>query len=463
MVVAPAWAQARAQARAGREEPDSFLNQQRRIEEDLQAQLEAALPPTDRTSLDYGGWYSFHLFLFDDGVNSSRTFRRNDLRVWTRLTLERGAHEFFARARVSYLDFNTHDSYDGNDDDWEGPTLERGYYQFDLRRALAAYADRTTSGNLQFKIGRDLVTFGTGYALSTPLDHLQLRAELADFQITGLMGRTVGSAEDIDRSRLTTRTRRTFFGVETRYLGLERHEPFAYVLWQADHNHDSFPAPLQGYDYDSFYVGLGGEGELIDNLRYSTEWVYEAGRSYGDRRFAKRDRIRAWAFDAELEYLFDRPGQPRASVEYMFASGDGGRRFSPSDSVGGNRGDFTDTGFNGFGWRDTGLSFAPILSNVHIWRSGAAFFAFEDRRRSSRLELGGDAYLFWKNHRAGAVSDPTAGVQSGYLGWELDFYANWEITHDLAWTARYGLFFPGKAFSDRTTRTFFLVGMTWSF
>ncbi len=446
-----------------REEPEAFLNQQRRLEEDLQRQLDAALPPTDRVGLDYGGWYSFHLFLFDDGADSSRTFRRNDLRVWTRLTLEGGAHEIFARGRVSYLDFNEGDSYDGNENDWEGPNLERGYYQFDLAKAAKAYSDRSLSYNLQFKIGRDLVNFGTGYALSIPLDHVQLRAELADFQITGLIGRTVGSIEDFERSRPTDRTRRAFFGVETRYQGWERHEPFAYVLWQVDHNQDTYPTPLQGYDYDSFYVGLGSEGELVDNLRYSTEWVYEAGRSYGDRRFAKRDRIVAWAFDAELEYLFKTRGKPRASIEYMYASGDQHRLFSPTDSVGGNRSDFTDHGFNGFGWRDTGLAFAPYLSNVHVWRGGGSFFPFENRRRASRLELGGDAYMFWKNHRAAAVSDPTADLHSGYLGWELDFYANWEITHDLAWMAKYGVFFPGKAFSDRTTRTFFLVGVTWSF
>jgi len=64
---------------------------------------------------------------------------------------------------------------------------------------------------------------------------------------------------------------------------------------------------------------------------------------------------------------------------------------------------------------------------------------------------------------AAAVSDPTATVQSGYLGWEIDVFANWEITSDLFWTTRYGLFFPGQAFEDRTTRTFLLVGVTWSF
>lgn len=452
-----------AQTSARRDEPEAFLNQQRRIEEEIQAQLEAVLPPADRASFDYGGWYGFHLFLFDDGVESSRTFRRNDLRVWSRLTLDGGAHEIFVRARVSYLDYNTGDSYDGNDDDWEGPNLERGYYQLDLRKALSSRADARSGFNAQFKIGRDLVSFGTGYALSTPLDHVQLRAEADDFRLTGLIGRTVGSTQDFEQSRPTTRTRRAFFGAEARYLGLEHHKPFAYALWQADHNRDSYPTPLQDYDYDSFYAGAGSEGELLDNLRYATEWVYETGRSFGHRRFAKRDVIRAWAFDAELEYSFDVPRKPRASVEYMFASGDGGRLLSPTDSVGGNRGDFEDTGFNAFGWRDTGLSFAPRLSNLHAWRSGGSFFAFESTRGGGRLEVGSDGYLFWKNHRDGAVSDPTATGQSGYLGCELDVYANWEITHDLAWTARYGVFFPGSAFEDQTTRTFLLVGMTWSF
>lgn len=444
-------------------EPDAFLNQQRRLEEEIDQAYRDTLPATDRTALDYGGWYSFHLFLFDDGIDSSRTYRRNDLRIWSRLTLDRGAHQIFVRGRLSFLDFNTGDSYDGRDNDWEGMNLERGFYEFDLRNALAAYAGRTVNYNLKVKIGRDLTTFGTGYVFSTPLDQIHLEAEAADFRITGLVGKTVGSAEDFDTSRPTTRTRRTFFGTEARYLGFERHEPFAYVLWQSDHNHDHVPHPLQGYDYDSFYVGIGAEGELVSNLRYSTEWTFETGRSYGHRRFAKRDRVHAWAFDAELEYSFDVPTQPTASIEYMFASGDGDRLLSPTDTVGGNRNNYKDSGFVGFGWRDTGLSFAPTLSNVHVWRGGGSFFPFEGHQRLDRLELGTDAYLFWKHHRTAAVSDPTATVQSGYLGWEMDCYANWEITNDLFWTTRYGVFFPGEAFEDRTTRTFLLVGLTWSF
>lgn len=439
------------------------MNQQRETQEDLRRELDEQLPATQDIDFDFGGSYSFHLFIYDDGINSSRTFRRNDLRLWTRLAFDKGAHTIYARTRLSFLDFNTGDSFNGRDNDWEGPNLERGYYQFDLRNAMRAYSGRHVDYNLTLKIGRDLASFGTGYVLSTPLDQVWVRGEHHDVAITGLIGRTVGSSYDLDSLRTVKRTRRAFFGVEVRYLGFERHEPFAYVLWQRDHNHDAFQTPLQEFDYDSFYVGLGAEGELTTNLRYSTEWVYESGHSYGNRRFLHKDVIRAWAFDAELEYLFDTKGHPRASLEYMFASGDEDRLGSPTNAIGGNRYDRTDRGFNGFGWRDTGLSFAPTLSNIHIWRAGASFFPFEDSKLFRRLELGTDWFLYYKNHHTAAVSDFTADQASGYLGWEMDYFANWDITPDLAWTTRYGVFFPGRAFSDQTTRTFFLVGMTWRF
>ena len=62
-----------------------------------------------------------------------------------------------------------------------------------------------------------------------------------------------------------------------------------------------------------------------------------------------------------------------------------------------------------------------------------------------------------------AVSDVLADERSGYLGWEMDYYANYRIFSDLSWTVRFGTFFPGSAFSDQTTRTFLLTGVTWSF
>jgi hypothetical protein len=250
--------------------------------------------------------------------------------------------------------------------------------------------------------------------------------------------------------------------VQVRYLGFEKHRPFFYWMRQNDQRHETTLPLFQNFSYDSEYFGFGSEGELFKDLRYSTEWVIENGRSYGDRMFFRQDPIHAWAFDILLEYLPDWKYDPRFLFEYMFASGDADRFGSPTDAIGGNTRE-DDRSFVGFGYRDTGLSFAPRLSNIHIWRLGASFYPFEEVRGLEGLELGTDWFLYAKNHSEGAVSDPLANNASSYLGWEMDYFANWRITSDLAVTARLGAFFPGKAFDDQTCRTFFLTGVTWSF
>jgi hypothetical protein len=234
-------------------------------------------------------------------------------------------------------------------------------------------------------------------------------------------------------------------------------------LWQRDRNREAVFRPFRTYDYDSFYLGFGSTGELFKGLRYSAEGVYETGRSFSERLFLSDSDIDAWAMLVELEYLFPGKHKARASLEYLLGSGDPDRVFSPTNTEGGAVGDSKDSSFIGFGYRDTGLSFAPRYSNLHMWRLGASCYPWPDRRRFRRLELGTDWYVYYKHHRAGAVSDPTANVGSAYLGWEMDYYANWQMAADLAWTARCGIFFPGNAFDDRGTRTFLLIGLTWSF
>lgn len=458
--IGTATAGAAGQPTVSRHDPDSFVNQQRAVERRLR---EAFDVERGRALFDWGGWYGAYLFLFDDGVESSRTLRRSDLRLWGRLALDRGAHELYARTRVSLLDFNDGDSYDGDDDDVEGPNLERGWYRFDLAKAMGAGGDRATDYNLVLTAGRDLVQFGGGVTLATPLDHVSLRSTYGSVETTALAGRTVGSSLDFDPSRTARRTRRNFFGVEVKHLGLDRHEPFAYALWQRDRNREARFQPFQRHDYNSFYLGVGATGEIRRRLRYEAECVYESGRSFGDRQFLRDNDISAWAIHTELEYLFAGAPKARASIEYLFGSGDSDRFASPTNSAVGNRGHFKDSGFIAFGYDDTGLSFAPRYGNLHMWRTGASCYPWPAHPKLRHLELGTDWYVYHKHHRSAAVSDPTANRRSGFLGWEMDYFANYRMTADLAWTARWGLFFPGPAFSDRGTRTFFLVGMTWSF
>jgi len=452
---APAWGQV----------TDAFLNQQRALEELIRSQLDRELTADQRALIDFGGSYSFFVTIADDGVNSSRTLRRHDERLWIRAATDDGVHEGYARGRLSFMDFNTGDSFSGRDDDWDGANLERGWYQFSLKNAMQAYGHKQVPYDLRLRLGRQYVEFGTGYALSLPLDAITLTGELAGFQVTGLMANTVHSWDDIDRTRPgADSTDRNFFGVQVKYLGLHQHEPFFYAVWNEDKHNENPVDPLQEYDYDSHYIGFGSTGTLIRNdIRYGVEFVFEGGRSFGDRRFLHHDAINAWGWDFLVEYLVPLPMKPKLLAEYMFASGDADRLGSPTDARGGNRNDHEDTSFVGFGFRDTGLSFAPRLSNVHIWRVGASFFPFEKTEFFKELELGTDWFLYAKHHSPAAVSDPLADIGDGYLGWEMDWFANWRFTSDLSWTIRYGAFFPGSAFSDQTGRYFFLTGLTWSF
>jgi len=444
-------------------DPDAFLNRQRAIVEEQRRVHEAQLGPASETRLDFGGWYNLNLAVFDDGIESSRTLRRHDLRLWGRASITEGAHEFYVRTRLSLLDFNSGHAYDGNDNDIEGMNLERGTYRFDLGRYLAARGRRPLDGNVVVRAGRDLVEFGRGLALSLPLDHVAVVTTLGDIELVTLYGKSVGSLEDFDRSRTAERMHREFFGGQARYLGWQRHRLFAYALWQRDNNSERAWRPLRSFDYDSVYIGLGAHGELADNMAYATELVYETGDSAGQGILAGSNHISAWAFEAELEYLFGGPRRGRASVAYLFASGDADRTISPTDTISGVQRDGRDTGFIGFGYRRTGFSFAPRYSNLHLWRAGGSWFPWPDVTGLRDLELGADCYLYYKHHRAGAVSDPTADRASGFLGTEVDVFANWRVSADLAYTLRYGLFFPGSAFSDRSTRPFALIGVIWSF
>ena len=54
------------------------------------------------------------------------------------------------------------------------------------------------------------------------------------------------------------------------------------------------------------------------------------------------------------------------------------RRLSTNSTIGGNLAGTPDNAFNAFGFRDTGLAFAPRVSNLHMFMVGASFFPLEE-------------------------------------------------------------------------------------
>lgn len=441
----------------------TYIQQQRTVEDQIRRELEESLPESQKWQFDAGDWQSYYLFHFFDGTRY-RTFQRWDNRAWFDGSGDYGTHQFFARMKNIDIHWSGNDSYDGNKNDYDGPDADRLWYQFDLGQAAKTYGKTTLPFGLQVKVGRQYVEMGTGYALSLPLDAVLISSQVGRLEWQGLISKTIhGMADLISPSRIGSgNMSRCILGTQVKYNG-QKHTPFAYIFWNLDENPGSFWNFGQTYGYDSVYTGIGSRGQLLPYLRYSTEIVYEGGRSFGNGAISQRDPINAMGFDALLAYLMPGRFQPIIDAEYMFASGDGDSRYSPIDAVGGNTSG-VDSSFVGFGFRDTGLALAPRLSNIHVWRAGASALPFTNRGYLRRFKVGTDWFLFAKNKATGAISDPTANQDENFLGGEMDYYAIWQITQELAATARYGVFFPSDGFSETTPpRTFFLLGVTYSF
>lgn len=453
---APAWGQESGAAATG------FLQQQRLINDKLRDERRELAPMDSLFDWQWGGWLEYYVFHFDDGVQKSRVVQRPGLTLWSRLSADNGAHELFARVKLTFEYFNPGDEYD-RQQDWTGPNFDRAWYQIDVGRALRLN-EPSDPLQLKLRIGRQEVKFGTGYVLDQPLDAIKAEARFGDFLVTGLLAKSIASYPNVDRSPpVQGHSGRRFFGVQAAYDGWQRHQPFVYALWNEDYTDERPKAAFQQYDYDTQYFGVGSRGDLAHNLNYWAEFVLETGRSFGDGDFRRRDRVHAWGWDFGIEYLFDRPMRPRVAFEYMFASGDSNRLLSPTSAQGGNRGDREDTSFVGFGFRDTGIAAAPTLSNMHVWKLGGSLVPLERYELFHDFELGTNWFLFHKNRARAAISDPSADMFAGYVGWEMDYFINWRLASDVSWTMRWGLFFPGDAYSDRETRHFLFTGMTWSF
>jgi len=52
--------------------PDTFLNQQRNIEEQIRSELDRELPVGQKIDWDWGGWYNVWAFHYDDGIKTQR-------------------------------------------------------------------------------------------------------------------------------------------------------------------------------------------------------------------------------------------------------------------------------------------------------------------------------------------------------------------------------------------------------
>jgi len=446
-----------------------FAQQQdgRRIyQEQLRVRLDEQDPERDRIGLDAGGWVTFGFFNFDDSLGEKHTLRQFDIRGWASVNID-GIHKFYVRGMTGWDDWNSGDNTDPlhGDEDID-PRIERAWYELNLGRWLSGGVPGVRPPvDVRMKVGRAFADIGTALVLSMPLDMIQFDVEVGNWAFMGMLGKTVSWIPNIDSSaHIVEHQKRCFYGFELAYNGLDNHRPFAYFLTNLDHSSPHPDTPGQDYDYTSRYLGVGSEGRIfLPRLRYQAEIVGEWGRSYGHETVSGQDDICAMAADVMLEYLFDTKTSPKVMFEYLYATGDSDRLACSSSTVGGNRAGTKDRAFNAFGFRDTGIAFAPRLSNLHTYILGASCFPLEGDSLFDKMELGSKVFFYHKDESGGPISDTVANNRDQWVGWEWDVFCDWRISSDLVWTIRYGAFRPGTAFEDQECRQFLYTGLTYSF
>ncbi|MBN1435910.1 MAG: alginate export family protein [Sedimentisphaerales bacterium] len=449
---------------------------ERTLDEPFRLVLDESVPTTKRALFDWGGWMRSSYWALNEHLDRDytgaqgdiweedgcRNYTQQQLRIWGHLNLDQ-AHQLYARMRLDYYDW--HNSYDGDDSDLDGPNLERGWYNFRLSAAQNAYGWQPGDFDFNIRVGRQYVELGTGLALSTPLDAVVGRLYYRDWTITGLGAMSIPSTYNVDQSVPDdSKEDRRFWGIELRYNGMPDHEPFAYFLSQEDQDFGHIVGH-NVFGYNSRYVGLGSRGRFFHrDLQYTCEVVSEFGKSHAwsaDTRDVQN--VHAWAFDTELRYIVPDQHDSQFAVEYVLASGDNDREFSPTNTLGGNAAHTPDHSFIGWGYRNTGLVLAPRLSNLGAVRLGMSSYALNQYQIFEKLQLGADFFFFHKQQAGGAASDSFSVNTDHYLGAELDLYADWRLTSDLAFMIRYGMFWPGDAFFDGTYRHVLFTGVTLNF
>lgn len=458
---------------------DRFNRQLEQIRRSSRVVPSAATTLSGRTYVDAGAFFTLSYLSLDDSDLNNRGLRQYDLTAYGSASFD-GAHDFFIRGRGSYRDYNPGDNFSDESSRLDG-YLERLTYTFSLRRHLEAYYGQEPEHDLTVKVGRDLVLWGAGLTLSQNLDAVVVEFGSPAWSVQLLGGMTPQETVDFDGSRpdFDEDTQRAFFGA-LGSLQAGRHRPYAFFLVQRDEN-DTPPLTVDfggagtadtEFKYDSHYFGLGATGSLSDRLLYAVEAVYQGGDTLSNSftvdsagnaipTSQTRDSIHAFAANARLDYLLNDPGSTRFGVEAIFASADRDR-LHPNDTFGGNEPNTVDRSFNGFGLMNTGVAFAPSVSNLVSLRVGAATIPAPHVAALRRLQVGVDLFGFWKADERAAIVETTSDDK--FLGIEPDVYLNWQITSDLALALRYGMFIPGAAIeNDEEPRHFFYSGVTLAF
>ena len=421
-------------------------------------------------SFAYGGWVTSYYWHFKNLDNDSDNdewvsdMTLQDLRLWARADLYQ---TFIAYGRMQYYHamYQTSADYAGKNDGIYGPYVDMLYVKCDLMSRFKIPFEAT--------VGRQYLKLGRGIAYNDVHDGIYLKADPIPeitFQTFGSRNKPHDHNIDYSVPGYKRKQRRWFWGSEVAYKGLNRHVFYSYYLLQRDSSGEKPEDPAQKYRYQSQYCGAGVSGMPTDNFTYWGEIIKGNGYTFTDVRrgdnIHRKSSIDSWAYNVGGKYRFDLKPEPVFELETAYGSGDRDRA-SVTNTIGGNIYK-DDNNFSYFGAYYSGYALMPRLSNIYIHKAACSFKPFKVLPvidNIKEIAVGGKYYFYHKDRSAGGIYDDEATLKEKYVGQEVNLYLYWKIYHNLFYSMRYGLFFPGSAYPKETDApsTYFFARMTMTF
>ena len=429
-----------------------FLEEERRRQMDERAKANEDLKQP--FLWDAGGWLHLEFMNLEDPPDKSeRTLRYVDLRLWAEARVEE-RYTFYLRLQTDYQDFNSGDQFEGSDDD-----------EFRIAYVDQAYAEADWSSDTEdfvVRAGREFLVLGRGLLFNQVAYGLEAAYSSGRFGVRAFGAHSIIHEDDLDRSWPgNDDSRRAFGGVEANYMISAWHRAYVVGLMERDLNDEDPEIAAQDWEYHANYVGLGARGVITGDLGYAVEGIYQFGTSISSGTTDEED-IRAYALLATLDLHLGGEMAPYLSFDYMHGSGDADRN-SVTDVALGNQAGTDDEGFLAFGFVQTGFSLFPRISNIHIVRLGGSLRPLASVDFFRQLEAGSYLYWYLKDEKSAPISDPGAVLDDADVGVEFDLFLRWRLASDLGFSMNYGLFLPGDAYDDDSSRGFFSAGITYSF
>jgi hypothetical protein len=387
--------------------------------------------------------------------------------LWGSLNLD-NIHNFYVRFKGYHNDYNHGDEYRSTENQFkwnleEG--LDEGSYAINIDKAVEKYFKYSMPLQLRLTAGRFSTSLGSQLAYTKKTNGVQLdgQSKWLGFKVFG--ARNLIDEENVDFSVPGFRSsRRYFFGAEVSYKGFKKHVPYLFALIQEDDSGENIEDTTQDYEYNSRYYGIGSRGQITNSLYYSIEGILEDGKSNPEAGTATDGRgssatggppdtepIDAWALAASIHYSFNVITHPNLSAGYAFGTGDSDRSAKVVTTTPGNKEGTTDRNFLNFGYIDTGLSLAPRLSNLQMFKFGLSMTPSEFMKKKN-VKLGATFFLFRKDKKEAEISDNRAVLPKKDIGKEIDISVVWNVFSDLSVSVDYGRFYPGGAYYYKEAR-----------